>query len=175
VALAAEDTNHDGVLAAADANFNNLRVWVDANTNGKADAGELKTLTELGVVSMDLHATVGTTVENGNAHGLVSSYTTADGSSHEVVDVWLSKQSVTAAPDIDVSAVLADPGQIAGLDNLGSNQTPDEGAIQSDTVMASAEPLTDAATQQTFSFETVTVNTDPLKNLLDEQHKNILL
>jgi Ca2+-binding RTX toxin-like protein len=34
--------------------FDDLRVWIDANQDGKTDAGELKTLSELGIVSIGL-------------------------------------------------------------------------------------------------------------------------
>ena len=47
-----------------------LKVWVDANHDGKTDAGELKSLDEAGVASLDLHATKSGAVDNGNLVGL---------------------------------------------------------------------------------------------------------
>jgi Ca2+-binding RTX toxin-like protein len=55
-ALAALDNNNDGVLNKNDARFGELKVWVDANGNGVTDAGELKTLTELGITEIGLRA-----------------------------------------------------------------------------------------------------------------------
>jgi Ca2+-binding RTX toxin-like protein len=48
-ALAALDADRDGVIDSADARFGELKVWVDRNRNGFSDAGELKTLEELGI------------------------------------------------------------------------------------------------------------------------------
>jgi hypothetical protein len=53
-ALAALDGNGDGQIDAQDAQFAQLQVWQDLNQNGVTDAGELKTLTELGIVSINV-------------------------------------------------------------------------------------------------------------------------
>ena len=92
-AMGFEDSNHDGVLDAKDAHWNELKVWVDANHDGVTETGELKTLAEVGVASIDLHAQTTSEVNNGNYVGLVSSYTTTDGSTHQVADVWFSKNT----------------------------------------------------------------------------------
>ena len=56
------DTNGDGKIDAQDADFGKLRVWIDANGNGVTDPGELKTLSELSIVSISLQRqAVGTT------------------------------------------------------------------------------------------------------------------
>ncbi len=108
-ALAQYDTNHDGKIDASDPIFSKLVVWVDANHDGVTEAGELKTLAQLGITSIDLHATAGTTVQNGNLLGLTSSYTMADGATHATADVWFAKETSTpAAPAL--SDLLAHPG-----------------------------------------------------------------
>ncbi|MDO9012817.1 MAG: hypothetical protein Q7U78_13590, partial [Gallionella sp.] len=56
-ALAQEDKNADGVVNAQDANFANLRVWQDLNQDGVSQAGELKTLTELGIANIKVAKT----------------------------------------------------------------------------------------------------------------------
>lgn len=91
VALAAEDTNHDGKIDSHDAHWKELKVWVDGNHDGKTDAGELKTLDEIGIASLDLNATKNGAIDNGNLVGLVSSYTTTDGKQHQMADVWFAK------------------------------------------------------------------------------------
>jgi hypothetical protein len=103
-----EDTNHDLKLDVNDAHFKDLRVWVDANQDGKTDSGELKTLDELGIVSLDLGAMVGTHVDNGNLLGLVSSYTTKDGASHDMADVWFAKGAETVKIDDLLAAPAAE-------------------------------------------------------------------
>ena len=95
-ALAQYDTNHDGVINASDPIFKQLQVWVDANGDGKVEAGELKTLSQLGITSLDLHATAGNTAENGSSIGLTSTYTTASGATHEMADVNLTKADTAA-------------------------------------------------------------------------------
>jgi hypothetical protein len=45
--------NNDGLITAQDAVFNSLRLWQDTNHNGVSDTGELHTLTELGLKSIE--------------------------------------------------------------------------------------------------------------------------
>lgn len=54
--LASLDSNGDKILDKKDARFTELKIWVDANGNGTTDPGELKTLSDLGIVSIDLAA-----------------------------------------------------------------------------------------------------------------------
>ncbi|WP_323073245.1 EF-hand domain-containing protein [Mycetohabitans endofungorum] len=51
------DSNQDGVIDRDDAIWNTLKVWVDANHDGKCDAGELKTLDELGITQIHIKPT----------------------------------------------------------------------------------------------------------------------
>ena len=80
-ALAQEDTNADGVVNSADANFANLRVWQDLNQDGISQAGELKTLADLGIESFNVasinHSQL---LANGNQIADTGSYTRTDGS-----------------------------------------------------------------------------------------------
>lgn len=101
-ALAGMDSNLDGKIDAKDANFDKLRLWVDADTDGVTDAGELKTLLEADVVSIDLNHNNSVTQQNGNVLQGVSKYTTASGETRDVVDVWLQTTPVTAAVPADV-------------------------------------------------------------------------
>ena len=55
--LAALDSNGDGVIDAADSDFALLQIWQDLDSDGVSDAGELSSLTEAGIVSIDLGAT----------------------------------------------------------------------------------------------------------------------
>lgn len=54
-ALSYYDTNNDGVVNSSDTRFNELKLWIDANQDGTTDAGELKTLQEMGVTSLKLN------------------------------------------------------------------------------------------------------------------------
>jgi hypothetical protein len=87
-ALRALDSNQDGRLTAADVAFAELQVWKDVDQDGVTDGGELSSLADNGVVALNLNAQASTATENGNLLGLVSSFEKADGSSHEMADVW---------------------------------------------------------------------------------------
>lgn len=83
------DSNDDGVISAADAAWSDLRVWRDANGNGITDAGELLTLDDVGIASLNLTATTSDDVDGfDNEHRLQSSMTMADGSERATADVW---------------------------------------------------------------------------------------
>ena len=86
-ALRAMDSNHDGVMDANDANFDKLLVWVDADGDGVSDAGELRSLADHNIVSIDLKADQTVLEQNGNVVQAFSTYTTTDGVTHEVADV----------------------------------------------------------------------------------------
>ena len=92
-ALAAMDSNGDGNIDAHDAGFDKLRVWVDANSDGVTEAGELKTLSDAGVASINLNHDNRVTYQNGNALQGFSSFTTTSGATHEMVDAWLQMTS----------------------------------------------------------------------------------
>jgi hypothetical protein len=100
VAMAQEDSNGDGVLNASDASFANLRVWVDGDSDGVTDSGELLTLAQAGVAEISLTHSASSEIDNGNALGLVGSYTATDGTTHAVADVWFAKDVTSAAPEI---------------------------------------------------------------------------
>jgi hypothetical protein len=92
VAMQALDSNGDGVLNGEDSAFGDLKVWID-NGDGVSQSGELRSLSDLGIVSLDLKAVSTSVEQNGNTIGLTSSYTTADGASHEMADVWFTAQA----------------------------------------------------------------------------------
>ena len=93
-ALGSLDTNSDGVIDAADAVFSELRVWKDANGNGRTDAGELLSLAEAGVQSINVNYSNSSFVDaQGNAHRQVGSYTNTDGQTRTATDVCELRQA----------------------------------------------------------------------------------
>ena len=68
--LGAFDTNGNDKLDSGDLKFNEFMVWLDRNQNGRSDAGELKSLTELGIVSIGLTGTPATADQKAKAPGL---------------------------------------------------------------------------------------------------------
>ncbi|MGG1948656.1 calcium-binding protein [Trinickia sp. NRRL B-1857] len=121
--LASLDSNGDGVIDSHDAGFANLRVWVDANGDGKSEAGELKTLTELGITSISLAYTgENVTDANGNKHLAISSFTTADGKTHTMEDLWLNVDTARTinTTQTSVNATIAALPDLAGFGNVPS-------------------------------------------------------
>lgn len=53
-ALAAQDTNGNGVVNAADANWERLRVWQDTDSDAQTDPGELHKLNEFDIIGLRL-------------------------------------------------------------------------------------------------------------------------
>ena len=106
------DTNHDGKIDATDAAFSELRLWQDANGNGRTDAGELLTLEQAGVQSINLAYTNANIVDaQGNAHQQLGSYTTINGQTRKADDVWFA-----ADPMFSIATEqVAIPADIAAL------------------------------------------------------------
>ena len=78
--LAHFDSNGDGRLDASDAEWGRFRAWRDLDQDGESDAGELQTLSEAGITSIDLTSDgVERTVAGNRIFG-EGSYADADGS-----------------------------------------------------------------------------------------------
>ena len=69
----------------------------------------MRSLSDLGIVSLDLNATPGSTKDNGNTVGLVSSYQTDDNQTHTLADVWF----VADRPKPEVQAAAVAPGVLS--------------------------------------------------------------
>jgi hypothetical protein len=94
-ALQALDSNADGVINAADQAFASLQVWKDADGDGVTDAGELLSLEQAGVSSLNVSYTTGSTTDaQGNQHLQLGSYTTTSGASRNMGDVRSLQQTM---------------------------------------------------------------------------------
>jgi hypothetical protein len=91
-ALASLDGNADGTLDANDSAWGSLQVWKDTNTDGVSGEGEMFSLNDLGISSLSLANSASNDMNNGNIVGLEGSYTTTDGNTHEMSDVWFETQ-----------------------------------------------------------------------------------
>jgi hypothetical protein len=92
--------NSDGKISVADVIYDNLRLWRDGNHDGFSDAGELKTLSELGVAEIELAFKESKrTDEFGNLFRFRSKVKNTDGqqSGRWAWDVFLTRQSQTAS------------------------------------------------------------------------------
>lgn len=86
--LAELDSNDDGVINAADERFAELRIWQDLNYDGATDAGELRTLSEVDVVEIELDYDLVNMEDEGNTISHVSSFIRSGGGTGTVADVW---------------------------------------------------------------------------------------
>ena len=172
------DANQDHKLTAADAAFKELQVWVDADHDGQTDTGELKTLADLGIVELDLNAQRSTATDNGNLLGLVSSYTTNDGNSHAMADVWFHRD-VDGAQAVTTADVLADHGSSAALEALSASASNHDKGASADagTNTASAADVHAAAINASAPAISpdASVAVDITKGLLDDKNNNLLI
>lgn len=121
-ALAAHDANADGKIDASDAVYASLRVWQDHNQDGVSDAGELKSLAELGIASISLASTEPgePTAVGGNAIVRTGNFTRTDGTTGGVADVAfeVSETATKWLGDSTVSSAAAALPQLKGFGEL---------------------------------------------------------
>ncbi|MGN0607181.1 MAG: hypothetical protein ACI4JM_11725, partial [Oscillospiraceae bacterium] len=122
-ALAQYDGNGDGVIDENDEIFGSLRVWVDADGNGASGEGEMKTLAELGITSINLgyenvNAETDTEATIGNAAG----FTLADGTKGSIGELWVSADlfDTVESVDIDIPDDIKELPDIRSIGNVHS-------------------------------------------------------
>lgn len=133
-ALRELDANGDGTVEASDAAFTELRVWQDSDGDGYTSEGELLTLREAGVKSIDVSYTNSSLIDaQGNAHKQISSYTSTAGNTHIAADVWVQTdptysvptewvevpEDITALPDAQGYGKVRDLQQAMAMDDTG--------------------------------------------------------
>ena len=82
------DSNGDGVIDASDAQFGELLLWQDRNGNGWSEGDELQSLSDSGITSINLRATVTDTILVGHRISHTSSFARTDSTTGTIVDAW---------------------------------------------------------------------------------------
>jgi hypothetical protein len=144
-ALRVFDSNQDGVVDSNDADFASLSVWVDRNTNAKTDPGELRSLAQAGIQSLSLAAKPTAIIDQGNLIGLMGTYTTTDGRTQELGDIWLSVNPLGARV-VDLSTLDHGPtasGTLARI-TFKSNHAGDTLRVSLNDVLAFGEAEAEA-------------------------------
>lgn len=116
--LATHDVNEDGVIDSQDPIFADLRVWRDLNQDGLSDAGELFTLTELGIASIGLgYQPLEDVLVANNRIDATGTFSRTDGSTGEIVDVTfrIDNHHTKFLGDTTVSAEAAELPNIKGF------------------------------------------------------------
>ncbi len=85
---------HGGIIDASNPIFSKLGAWQDSNSNGAMDKGEYHTLSQLGIVSINLTETGPVQNVNGNLINGVMSFNYANGTVGKAADVSLSLHDV---------------------------------------------------------------------------------
>ncbi|MCB9783681.1 MAG: hypothetical protein H6751_12020 [Candidatus Omnitrophica bacterium] len=85
------DSNRDGVIDSRDTIFDQLQVFVDSNRDGLSQSGELRSLSDLGIASINLgYQNVQERGAGGNSIAQRSTFTRNDGSRGQAVDALLN-------------------------------------------------------------------------------------
>jgi hypothetical protein len=116
--LALYDTNGDGIINANDEVFENLIVWRDVNGDGISQDGEMFSLTDLNIISINLNATETGYELNGNYISHDSFFTYADGSTGKIVDAWFEVELGVAADEVLYTASADEAFLFEGLDEV---------------------------------------------------------
>jgi Ca2+-binding RTX toxin-like protein len=83
------DSNEDGVISSEDSAWAELSVWKDSNGNAAVDDGELLSLDEHGIASINIDYTDSSVVDaHGHQHRQSSNMTMTDNTERQVSDVW---------------------------------------------------------------------------------------
>ncbi|KRR27784.1 hypothetical protein CQ14_07985 [Bradyrhizobium lablabi] len=136
------DTNHNGLLDSGDDRWGDFRVWRDANGDGISQLGEVRTLGDMGIVSIGLNPTGSAAMlQDGSIIQGLSSFTRADGSAGLAGDVALAYQGGvnetghgSALGDSMsgnqfaqlVQAMATHSGYFAGFETVVSQATPND-------------------------------------------------
>jgi Ca2+-binding RTX toxin-like protein len=153
-ALATYDDNTDNVIDSNDAIWSDLKIWIDANSNGITDSGELHTLDDLGVQSLNLvyggaDGATDAHDENGNNHAYLSYFTRTNSTiggmndvnfitdnSDTVPDSWVETTSaIDALPDLPGQGTLYSLHQAMARDTSGTLQDYVEDFVNATTVV----------------------------------------
>ena len=98
-ALKELDSNNDGKIDINDTAFNSLKIWKDSDGDGYSSDGELLTMTEAGVQSINVGYQSSSLIdENGNAHQQIGSFSTISGETRGVADVWFNVDRTFSMP-----------------------------------------------------------------------------
>lgn len=149
------DSNDDGVLDASDAAFAQFGVWQDANSDGVAQAGEFRSLADMGITSIDL-------TSDGQAYAAAegtvqvageSSYTMADGSTGIVADASFAldgERRAARSAELVAASSAAATGLLAAMAMEHASAAADDGLVRhsADTFITANDALFDTLPEQ---------------------------
>ena len=114
-ALADLDDNHDGKIDSNDAAFSQLKVWQDIDGDGYSTAGELRSLSEVGITSINVNSTPSSITDpEGNTQTRIGSFEKADGTTGQIANFNLQRDTAYTIAE----KWLEVPEDIAALPDL---------------------------------------------------------
>ena len=146
-ALAALDANGDGVIDASDPAFHELKLWRDTSQDGQTGAGELITLADAGIVSLNLaHTLKNQNLANGNQLTREGSFTRTDGTTSAMGEFNLATDTFNTkfAEQIEVPEALK---TLPNMQGAGKVRELRQAATQSDGVASLLAQFQNAATR----------------------------
>jgi Ca2+-binding RTX toxin-like protein len=160
-ALAALDSNDDGVINSSDADWSDLRIWVGGD--GNPGSGTLETMAEAGIASIGLTTTnIDTTDANGNYISKTSAYSLVGGGTAEVADVSFQIDPTETIADnyVSVSDTIAALPDIYGSGTVYDLQQAmqiqaDDGDTTLETYVQDFVAATDDVTRNTLVDEII--------------------
>ncbi|TWC62556.1 MULTISPECIES: beta strand repeat-containing protein [unclassified Burkholderia] len=90
-----------GILTASDALWGSLKVWVDTAGTGQFQSGELMSLDQLGIVSINLDGAQSDMSNNGNKVVVDSTFTRSDGSHGDIAGLGLAYNPRNSVNSVD--------------------------------------------------------------------------
>ena len=147
-ALAELDENGDGKVDAADSAFKKLGVWRDLNHNGISEEGEISSLEDVRVQSLNLaYKNADQNLGNGNTLAEVGSYTDADGNEHIMGDLQLSADRFHSRFSDRIELTDAQRREV-NLGGSGRLRDLREAAVQSSELADVLQQYKNAATKE---------------------------
>ena len=146
-ALAALDANGDGVIDATDPAFAELKLWRDISQDGVSQGGELVSLADAGIVSLNLaHSLKNQRLANGNTLAREGTFTRADGSTSAMGEFRLATDTFNTrfAEPVEVPEALKTLPNMQGAGNVRELR---QAATQSDGVASLLAQFQNAATR----------------------------
>ena len=118
-ALKEFDFNNDNIIDEKDKDFDKLLLWQDLNTNGLTEEGELKSLKEHNVKSIDLRYKETQIDNNGNLIKQTSTVTFNDNTTTTADDVWFKVDlRYTEQPSINIPERIKALPEVTAFGNL---------------------------------------------------------
>jgi hypothetical protein len=138
------DSNGDKVIDAQDADFGKLSSWQDANSNATTDPGELLSLADAGITSIDLNTENSFTMDGTNVIGETTK-ATSDNGPFDVASVYFAADAGTPDPmtPVDETPVAGTPDPMTPVDGTPVAGTPDPMTPMDGTPVAGTpDPMT---------------------------------